>query len=548
MHKALKISIPVLLMLGVFLLWKITRNQQDPTWLTIKNLKLSEIETLEKSPNKLQLLFERFHGKETSDSTNAIKLIDEPYVPIMEYSKFEKYIEALQKEKRILISTVEGGGSTTLVSRLAKFIAIEDARILNVKCSPQFDLIYHKNYIGEVKDGKYVKGELLLFWEECVLRPDKKFIAVFDDFDKINPETLFGPDLWENLNNKKYKKFVAGEEVVIPDNFYMISTTLSAIGSRIQLHNEHFKRIGHNYYLKPNTIDLALYLERSRTALDTKISKEGSTALSDKEKKQIKALRDPKNVLEYLYLFEKTNHTIEKDISKTSQLAQWSEIRKLYLPEDRDKLIETFISHVNAISPEKKFDRTNFEPIFYTFKNKGLMQGSSSLATSFKVFKEWGFLTEFVVAICFALATALISVYLNSKRKRKVTKFLTRSEEIYMGFENRTMGTDMAINKLSELKLEIEEHTKGNKISFPEAIFFYNSVRSKVNSIEITKNINATFLILMDIFLDDEELSENEYNKLIAFLHKIEHTIPKNDFDSMKEQVHRAWEEFGEEQ
>ncbi len=545
MHKFWKIIIPILILFGVIGLWKITRNQQDPTWLKLKNLQLSEIETLEKSPKKVQLLFKEFHGKETSDSIKAIDLIDDPYVPIMKYSKFEKYINALKEEKRILISTVEGGGSTTLVTRLAKFIAIDDARILSVNCSPQFDLIYHKKYIGEEKDGKYSKGELLLFWEECLRQPDKKFIAVFDDFDKMNPETLFGPDLWENINNKKYKKFIGGEEVVIPDNFYMISTTLSAIGSRIQLHNEHFKRIGRNYYLRPNTIDLALYLESNINKLNSKIEKEGISSLSEKEKKQNKALNDSKNVLEYLYLFEKTNHIIERDISKTSQLAQWSDVRKLYLPEDRDQLIETFINHVNAISPEKKFDKTSFKPIYYTFKNKGLLQESNTLATSFKVFKEWGFLTEFVVAICFALATALISVYLNSKRKRKVTKFLTRSEEIYTGFENRTMDTEVAINKLSELKFEIEEHTKSNKISFPEAIFFYNSVRSKVNSIEITKNINVTFLTLMDVFLDDEELSKNEYDKLMTFLEKIEHTIPKGDIQRMKDQVNKAWEEFG---
>jgi len=546
MHKAWKISIPFLIIISVFFLWKITRNQQDPIWTKLKNLQLSEIETLEKSPEKLQLLFEEFHGKKVSDSINAMGLINKPYVPIMEYSKFKKYIDALRKENRILISTVEGGGSTTLITRLAKFIAIDDARILNVKCAPKFDLINHIKYIGEDRDGNYKKGELLLFWEECLRHPDKKFIAVFDDFDVINPETLFGPDLWENLNNKKYKKFIAGEEVVIPDNFYMISSTLSAIGSRIQLHNEHFKRIGKNYYLKPNTIDLALSLERAKHKLESKINKKGKSSLNKKEQRQLKALNDKKNVLEYLYLFEKINHIIEDDISRTSQLAQWSDIRKLYLPEDREELIDIFITHVNAISPEKKFDRKNFNPIFYTFKNNGLLKGSNTLSTSFKVFKEWGFLTEFVVAICFALATALISVYLNSKRKRKVTKFLTRSEEIYTNFENRITDTDVTINKLYELKLEIEEHTKSNKISFPEAIFFYNSVRSKVNSIEITKNINATFLILMDVFLDDEVLSKNEYKKLTSFLNKIEHTIPKNDIKRMKDQVNQAWEEFGE--
>ena len=537
------------LVLIILLFWgfyMITRNSMDKDWVYLKQVDLEKIETLEKSGEKVQMLFENLHGAEIASSMEAMGLINEPYVPIMEYSKFEKYISALQKEKRIVISTVEGGGATTVINRLANFIAIDQSRVMNVLCSPKFDLIYHKKYIGEEINGVFKKGELLLFWEDCLRNPNKKFVAIFDDIDKLDPETLFGPYIWAHLGNPKYKVTFGGKEITIPPNFYMINTTLTAIGSRTPLHNEHFNKLGKNYYLAPSTIELALKMDRSKKSFDRKVADNGVTVLSEAQQNQYAALSDERNMLEFLFLFDKTNKIIDHEVSHNSQLAQWSNLRKLYLPEDQGEMIQTFLSHVNAISPDKHFDIDSFDPIFYTFKTNGLQKGSSKLARWFKVFKEWGFLTEFVVAICFALITALLSIYFNSKRKKQVTKFLTKSEEIYAEFSNRSISTDVAIEKLANLKSDIEEYTKDNKISFPEAIFFHNSVRSKVNSIEISKNINTTFLVLMDVFMDDDVLSRNEYDKLITFLDKIENTIPKNDYNRMKEQVNLAWRDYGE--
>ncbi|MEE9439092.1 MAG: hypothetical protein V3V14_08845 [Saprospiraceae bacterium] len=541
-----KIIIGVLVVLGLFGLWKITRNIVDPIWINLEQLDYSKIKTLDNSHNNIQSLFNDFHNNTIGKKTDAVELISDPYMPIMEFSKFELYIKALKNERRIVISGVSGNGATTLISKLAKFIAIDDLRITNLICTPQFDLIYNKELIGEKVDGKFRKGKLLKFWEECLAHPENKYIAIFDDIDKVNPETIFGSDLWENLFNPKYKQFINGEEVVIPDNFYMISSTLSAIGSRNQLHNEHFERIGRVYYLMPNTIEMALYLNRKKEKLNNKIAKNGIESLEKRDRIEIEVLNDKKNIIEYLYTFQKTNQIIEEKINKNCQLAQWSTLRKYYYPKDKEKLHNTFISHVNAFSPDMIFEKKDLNPVFYAIKNNGLMPKSNKLALWFKVFKEWGFLTEFVVAICFALITALLSIYFNTKRKKQVTIFLTRSETIYSNYENRELDSDAALFKLSELKGEIELHTKNNKISFPEAIFFHNSVRSKVNSIEISKNINATFLILMDVFLEDGILSKNEYTKLMSFLNKIENNIPKKDYFKMKETVIAAWDNFGD--
>ena len=546
MLKFWKIMIPILVLILGFFLWKVTRQKIDPDWVAIQTINLDTVFSLEKSGDSLQILLEDFQGQKFKNKGLAIDLIDDPYVPIMEYKQFKSFIKILQADKRMIISTVEGGGTTTFIDRLSKFVAMDPNRILSLRCAPKFDLAYHRDYIGEYKNDRFIKGKLLKFWDRCNQNPDKKYIAIIDDFDKINPETLFGADLWENLGNGNNVTIINGEEVKFPDNFYMISTTQSAVGDRIHLHNEHFKRLGLDKYLPPSTITFALYLDGKRKKINKKIAKKGFDALNDKDKAAIKALNDTTDIKNFLYIFKKINQFIEKDISRNSQLGQWSNLRKLYQPKDREKFIDVFIHQVNALSPDKKFDRSSFKPIFYSIKNKGLLLGSSPLATGFKVFKEWGFLTEFVVGLSFALITAFISLYLTFKRKRKINKYLTRSEEIFMAFEQRETNTATAIEQLNILKLEIERNTKANNISFPEAIFFHNSIRSKVNAVEITKSINSTFLTLMDVFMDDGKLSRSEYDKLITFLLKIEYSIPKDDFKKMKEKVEKAWLEFGE--
>ena len=310
MSEFLKIIISIVLISSI-LLWFFTRNKMDNDWVELKNLDISKIETLHNSPKKLDSLFESFQNKKVNYSNQGTEVISKPYVPIIEFEKFTFYVNQLQKEKFIILSGVEGGGATKLVTTIAKFVAEDDdTRMLNVRCAPKFDLIYHKKYIGETVNGKFKKGVLLKFWETCFKNPSKKHIAIFDDLDKINPETLFGPDLWAHLSSKRNKLIYDRKEITIPPNFYMISTTLSAVEDRVQFHNEHFKRIGKDYFLKPNTIELALYLNSVKTKLNKTVAKNGIENLSVKEKKQHHILNNKREVLEYLFLFKKINKII----------------------------------------------------------------------------------------------------------------------------------------------------------------------------------------------------------------------------------------------
>ena len=124
----------------------------------------------------------------------------------IEWVSFQKLALAAYSAplRRIVVSGVTGVGSTKQGKRVANLLAGSYDRVLQIDCSPWFDVEYHKKYIGhEDEKGNFHPGELMLFWDRCRQHPEQKFVAVVDNFDKINPETFFGPALWEALSAKK---------------------------------------------------------------------------------------------------------------------------------------------------------------------------------------------------------------------------------------------------------------------------------------------------------------------------------------------------------
>jgi hypothetical protein len=121
---------------------------------------------------------------------------------------------------------------------------------------------YHKKYIGsENEQGRFVPGELLDFWEKCRQHPERRYVAVVDNFDKINPETFFGATLWEALSSRLVEIETDGVRYTMPENFHLISVTHLGPGSKIEFNEEHFKRLGNQYVLEPNPRELIAVLE-----------------------------------------------------------------------------------------------------------------------------------------------------------------------------------------------------------------------------------------------------------------------------------------------
>lgn len=541
-----KAILPIFVLSLVAIFWFGSENKQDPDWIKYRDLNPSHIVTLKMSEWELQKSLVSFHHKSFRNKKLAIELVSDPFPPAMEIEKFKYFLELLKEKKKIVISSVSGSGASTLIDRLSKIVSPNPNGILNIKCAPQFDLIYHNKYIGDENNTIFAKGELLQLWDKCLSNPNEKFIAIFDSFDKINPETFFGPQIWEKLSSPNKKVFWRNEEIIIPDNFYMITSTLSGIGSLVKFNNDHFKRLGTQYFLRPSTVELALYLNDKKKELNRKLSSQHKSEITEEIEKQAAALNDEKNFHKVLYFFEKVNDLIYEKYSRGHQLGQWNNLRKLFQPHQLSEMMQTFINHVNATTPLDKLTIFNFADIFYSIEHNGKIKNSNSVSTSFQVFKDWGFFTESVVALSFAFLTALFSAYMVRKRKKHITKYLSHSEDIYSKFVDRKLHTDEAIDQLTELRTEIEKDAKNGKISFPEAVFFYNSIRGKTHAIEVSKNVNESFLLLMDVFLEDEILSKSEYKKLNEFLNKIKLKIPKEDFIIMKEKVETAWESYGE--
>ena len=139
---------------------------------------------------ELQELYHGIHEKDEFANISALGLISEPFLPTMELSKYQKHFHHLKTHRFALVAGVTGVGTTTLIERIAKLIVPKADHRMEIICAPQFDLILHKEYIGEVVNGQFQKGKLLKLWDRCLANPKETFLLVIDDFDKINPETF----------------------------------------------------------------------------------------------------------------------------------------------------------------------------------------------------------------------------------------------------------------------------------------------------------------------------------------------------------------------
>ncbi|MBC7778059.1 MAG: hypothetical protein H7246_21685, partial [Phycisphaerae bacterium] len=243
LSRILSFVVPVL----ALLIWLGSRDRPDPLWAESARLLRQPATLIAEVPDSLQSLYCQIHKLpfKSGDST-AYRLVMEPSHANIEWVSFQKLALAAASSPlhRIVVSGVTGVGSTKQGKRVANLLAGSYDRVLQIDCAPWFDVEYHKKYIEREDDkGVFYPGELLHFWERCRQHPEQKFVAVVDNFDKINPETFFGPALWEALSAKKTVAEVCGKTVEMPGNFYLISITHFGPGAVVEFNAEHFKRL-----------------------------------------------------------------------------------------------------------------------------------------------------------------------------------------------------------------------------------------------------------------------------------------------------------------
>jgi len=515
----------------VLLFWQGSRNRPDPLWAESGTLVRQPATLIAEVPDSLQLLYCQIHRQTfvPGDST-AFRLAMQPSPTNIEWSSFQKLTLAAANaaSRRIVISGVTGVGSTKQGKRVANLLAGSCDRVLQIDCAPAFDVEYHKKYIGqEDEKGKFYPGELLYFWERCKQNPSQRFVVVFDNFDKINPETFFGPAMWEALSSKKPVAEVGGKQVDLPANCYLMSITHYGPGSFVEFNGEHFKRLGDRFLVEISPRDLVAWLHEEKR--------------SEEDPSKLAALRDTAQMHRFLFCFMKTNQLLRRKYTDGHQMGQGSNIRPLYRDEDRGKYKMAVMSHINALKPQNSLREKDFHPMEYTLQHEGMEAESSFFAKLIEMLHETGYFVEITMVGTTALLTALVGYLVFRRREQLIRQYGVRARQVFLSFENQQISAEAASRRLEEIKREVDDLVLRRKLGYTEGLYFLAFIEDMVKRIEFARSISENFLELFGAFMEDDVLTEGEYIKLKQFLLSMRHKIPVEVYEQFSQKVESTY-------
>ena len=515
---------------AVAFLWFGTRDQQDPLWIKSGLLLQEETRLIADVPDSLQWLYCQFHQiKYRPGDTTGLHLVNQPAPANIEWKAFRDLALAARKSQRIVISGVTGTGATKQAKRAANLIAGSSERVMSIDCAPGFDMEYHKKYIGsENEQGRFVPGELLDFWEKCRQHPERRYVAVVDNFDKINPETFFGATLWEALSSRLVEIETDGVRYTMPENFHLISVTHLGPGSKIEFNEEHFKRLGNQYVLEPNPRELIAVLEwqYKNDVLDST---------------KAKTLHIRENKRAFVFYFIRINELLKDRFGSGFQMGQGTNLRACYHPEDRGKLKQTVISHLNALKPDKQLRWSDFDDIEHTIRENGQMPRTSFLARQVQFLQDTGYLVEITMVAATALLTAFVGYLVYRRRELLIRRYGEKAKQVFQKFEEQQISADVAARRLVNIKEEVDNLVLKRKLGYTEGLYFMAFVEDKVKRIEFARNVSENFSELFEAFMEDGVLNESEYLKLRQFLQSIRHKIPAETYEQFNENVEKAY-------
>lgn len=533
-HLAARYSIvrflPLLLPLLGWLIWTGSRNRPDPLWEQSGALLRQRCELIADLPDSLQALYCQIHNLPChKGDTLAYHLVSQPSMANIEWTAFNALVRATAAEKRIVIAGVTGTGCTKQAMRAVNLIAGSSDRVLEIACAPGFDVEYFKKYIGEEDDqGVFHPGVLLQFWERCAQNPKQQFVAIIDNFDKINPETFFGPVLWEALSSKKVEATIGNVKVAWPPNFRLVSVTHLGPGSLVEFNGEHFKRLGGQYVLQPNPREMIAYLRLQQ--------QRGSLSAAQKE-----TLKDSSRVQSFLFYFLKINQLLSNRYGEGYQMGQGTTLRSYFMPDERDKLKEAVLSHLNALRPSRPLTMSSFDNIDYSLANQGLQPNSSFIARQVQMLQQTGYFVEITMVAATAILTALLGLWVYRRREQLIRRYGEKAKQVFISFEKQQISAEIAARRLEKIKEEVDELVMTRKLGYTEGLYFMAFVEDKVKRIEFARNVSETFTELFNAFMEDEVLTENEYLKLRQFLQSIRHKIPKESYEQFNAKVEQAY-------
>ena len=525
-----------LLPLSVVGLWFGLRNRIDPVWLQAGDLLRQQHVFISEVPDSLQMLYCEFQGLtyRPGDST-ALQLVSRPYLSNIEWTSFRDFSRLAYKRRFMVVSGVTGVGSTKQTKHMARLIAGRPENLMEIDCSPEFDVEYHKKYIGHEEGDRFVPGKLLEFWDRCRQNPAQQFVAVADNFDKINPETFFGPELWESLSSPRDTAVLGGKKITVPRNFFFFSVTHLGPGSLIEMNEEHFKRLGRQHVLEPNPRELIAWLRQQAEKLAAK------TTLDESDERRLAALRDTAQVHNLIFYFLKTNQLIRNRYADGYQLGQGSNIRTYYRAEDLPDLKQVYLNHINALHPSRPMTAEDFNSLDATVKSGGLEPASNFLARQIQYLEDTGYLVEITMVAATALLTMLAGWWVFHRREQLIRRYGERAQQVYHGFETQAISADTAGRRLEEIKNEVDGLVMRRRLNYTEGLYFLAFIEDKVKRIEFARNVSENFLELFNAFMEDDVLTEGEYLKLKQFLQSIRHKIPEDIYAQFRDKVEQAY-------
>ncbi len=511
--------------------WFGLRDKPDPIWAESTLLLRRPVQLLQDVPDSLQMLYCSLHGlKYQKKDSTALKLISKPTLSNIEWQFFKKLTWSLAsaKKHRAVVAGVTGVGSTKQAIRAANLIAGSTDRVLQVDGAPQFDLEYHKKYVGyENEKGVFIEGDLLRFWDQCRANPGLKYVAIFDNIDKMNPETFLGPIIWEALSTKKPVATFKGKDHPIPNNFYMISVTHLGPGSITEFNEEHFKRLGEQYVLEPNPQELKIWFK--------------AQLKEEKDELALAALKDSNQLRNFMFFFLKMNQLLKNRYGDGFQLGQGSNARTYCADASREKLQEIYMKHINSLVPNQPLKKSDFKSIDYTIKHGGLAYRSSFIAQRVQWLKQTGYFIEITMVAATAILTALFSWWVFRRKEQLIRHYGERTRLIFDQYEHQQINSENAARQLEMIKKEVDALVLNRKLGYTEGLYFLAFIEDKVKRVEFAKNVSENFLELFNAFMDDDVLTENEYLKLKQFLQSMKHKIPDEIYEQFNRKVEHTY-------
>lgn len=196
-------------------------------------------------------------------------------------------------------------------------------------------------------------------------------------------------------------------------------------------------------------------------------------------------------------------------------------------------------------TPQNECRPADFADIHYTINTEGDLKNTSPIWKATNSLAEWGFASELGVAGSFALVSGIFGWFYFRRRHKTIKEYTERVYELMDEFTKGQKSYDDLRTDMNGIKREFDSMVLEQKVNYNEAAFFYGFLEDKSRQIEFAREVNESFLKLVDVFLEDNVLTEGEYAKLNQFLESIKLKLATPQYLTYKNQIEEIYKKYG---